>query len=293
MQTPVHYIGRFAPSPSGPLHLGSLCTALGSYVHAKRNQGKWLLRIEDIDQPRTVNGADEQIMATLERHGMAWDGDVWYQSQRLDVYAERLAQIKHKTYCCDCTRAQIRARSKAYDGHCRNRGAVGSPSAVRYKHNEHHLTFNDARLGQLTIDDLHSQEDFILKRRDGLFAYNFVVVVDDIEQQISHIVRGADLLETTPCHLALYATFREPAPQYLHLPLICFAPHQKLSKQNHAPAVNDNVAVENLHCAIQLLGSEVPPTQDLSSVSATLDWAIQHLNVSKHTKAREVIVERD
>lgn len=286
------HIGRFAPSPSGPLHLGSLCTALGSYVFAKQHEGQWLLRIEDIDEPRSVAGADQKIMQTLVAHGMQWDKDVWYQSHRKAYYQALLEQIVAHTYFCDCTRAQIRARGDAYDGFCRHKTSIEEPRAVRFKHDSPRLNFNDLRLGQVTLSHAHSSEDFVIKRRDGLFAYNFVVVADDIAQGISHIVRGADLLDTTPCHLALYEAFNQPKPEYVHLPLVCFSPQQKLSKQNHAPAVEDSHAVKNLHTALSLLGSPPPQDQDLSSVSAILEWAIQNLNVSENNTTREVIVER-
>ncbi|MDM7861289.1 tRNA glutamyl-Q(34) synthetase GluQRS [Alteromonas sp. ASW11-36] len=291
MHSPSGYIGRFAPSPTGPLHLGSLATALASYLHAKQSKGKWLLRMEDIDTPRCVAGADQLILQTLLAHGLRWDGDVLYQSESLQRYSDVLSSLAQYTYRCDCTRAQIKARGMAYDGHCRKRNKVDSPYAIRFRHQVPVQIFEDLLLGNVQIDDPFCTEDFVLKRRDGLFAYHLVVVADDIYQGVNTIVRGADLLATTSCHLALYHALHAPTPTYAHLPVLATAPGMKLSKQNHAPAVDDKVAVSNLHKALAGLGFVLPQQQDLSSVSAIIEWAEENADVSTLSGVREVIVE--
>ncbi|WP_100644362.1 tRNA glutamyl-Q(34) synthetase GluQRS [Alteromonas facilis] len=287
------YVGRFAPSPSGPLHLGSLSTALCSYLHAHQHEGRWLLRIEDIDQPRCVAGADEAIVATLQAHGLHWDGELTYQTDFLAEYQQALDTLETATYPCDCTRAQIKTRTSSgvYDGHCRQKKMLAKPNALRFRHNEHIATFTDSLFGKVCVEDAHCLDDFIVKRKDGLFAYNLVVVVDDIRQGVNHIVRGADLIDTTPSHLALYRALKQPPPHYMHVPVLCTAPNTKLSKQNHAPAIDDTVANSNLHQVLTLLGFKLPRKDDLSSVSATLEWAKQHALIDNLTPKREIIVE--
>lgn len=285
------YIGRFAPSPTGPLHLGSLATALASFIHAKQCNGQWLLRMEDIDQPRCITGADQLIMQSLQAHGLHWDADVLYQSDCLARYSDVLTTLQTQIYRCDCTRAQIKARGVAYDGHCRGRNEVTSPYAIRFRHQDPIVSFTDLLLGGVQLDDPFCTEDFVLCRRDGLFAYHLVVVADDIHQGVNTIVRGADLLATTSCHLALYKAFGASPPSYAHLPVLVTAPSMKLSKQNHAPAIADSQAVNNLHTVLSVLGFAPPTKEDLSSVSATIDWAVQCIDITSLRGVREVIVE--
>ncbi|WP_100658635.1 tRNA glutamyl-Q(34) synthetase GluQRS [Alteromonas flava] len=287
------YIGRFAPSPSGNLHLGSLFTAVCSYLHARQHGGKWLVRIEDIDTPRCVPGADEAILQALSAHGLVWDDSVTYQSTQHAYYQRCLTTLADSIYACRCTRAKVRERNPHghYDGYCRKRDYPVEGAALRFYQGQTRVEFNDLLLGKIAIADPHNLDDFIVKRKDGLFAYNLVVVADDIRQQVSHIVRGADLLETTASQLALYQAFAKPAPLYLHLPVLCTKPGFKLSKQNHAPPIQAAHAVENLHKVIRLLGARIPKQEDLSSVSATLAWAIEHLSWNKWPRQREIIVE--
>ena len=194
-----HYIGRFAPSPSGELHFGSLIAALGSYLQARARQGQWLVRIEDIDPPREVPGAAETILRQLEHYGLHWDGDILWQSQRHDAYRERLAWLAEQglSYNCTCTRARIQSVGGVYDGHCRTRHNGPENAAVRLIQRTPVTQFTDVLSGTIQADERLAREDFIIHRRDGLFAYNLAVVIDDHFQGVTEIVRGADLVEPT------------------------------------------------------------------------------------------------
>ena len=234
-----HYIGRFAPSPSGELHFGSLIAALGSYLQARAQNGIWRVRIEDIDPPREVPGAADTILRQLERYGLHWDGEVLWQSQRHEAYRERLAWLHEQGLCyyCTCTRARIHAVGGVYDGHCRDLRLSANDAALRLRQTRPVLAFYDRLRGTLVADEALAREDFIIHRRDGLFAYNLAVVVDDHFQGVSEIVRGADLIEPTVRQISLYQHFGWQAPDYVHLPLAVNAQGNKLSKQNHAPAL--------------------------------------------------------
>ena len=233
------YIGRFAPSPSGELHFGSLIAALGSYLQARAKGGIWRVRIEDIDPPREVPGAADTILRQLDRYGLHWDGEVLWQSQRHDAYRERLAWLRDRDLCyyCTCTRARIHSVGGIYDGHCRDLRLGAENAALRLRQTRPVLEFYDQLRGTLVADEPLAREDFIIHRRDGLFAYNLAVVVDDHFQGVSEIVRGADLIEPTVRQISLYQHFGWPVPDYVHLPLALNAEGNKLSKQNHAPAL--------------------------------------------------------
>ncbi len=233
------YIGRFAPSPSGELHFGSLIAALGSYLQARARQGIWRVRIEDIDPPREVPGAAETILRQLEHYGLHWDGEVLWQSQRHDAYREALAWLQqhNQSYYCTCTRARIQSVGGIYDGHCRNLHQPTEHAAVRLRQQHPVVSFYDNLRGEIHADARLAREDFIIHRRDGLFAYNLAVVVDDHFQGITEIVRGADLIEPTVRQISLYQQFGWQPPEYVHLPLACNEHGDKLSKQNHAPAL--------------------------------------------------------
>ena len=284
------YIGRFAPSPSGPLHFGSLVTALFSYLHAKQHNGQWLLRIEDVDVPRSVPNADQQIMNSLRAHGLHWDGEVVYQSQRNALYQHQLAQLLSQCYKCTCTRADIRNMGGAYNGKCRDLNRSAEMAAIRFKHQEPITGFHDELLGMVEVKDPHSLEDFVVKRKDGLFAYHLAVVSDDIDQRVSHIVRGADLLETTTCHLALYRAFSHQAPSYMHLPVICSEAGKKLSKQNHARALDDSLASQNLAKSLDIMGYVLPDKVKSEAPRTIIQWAISNALVKELPRVREMIV---
>ncbi|MCC2606645.1 tRNA glutamyl-Q(34) synthetase GluQRS [Planctobacterium marinum] len=274
------YRGRFAPSPSGNLHFGSLVTALASYLIAKKQQGTWLLRIDDIDQPRVKPGATDSILKTLEAHGLYWDEPVYYQSQHLDYYRETLTRWQQQGYCyyCDCTRQAIKARGTLYDGFCRARKLSQPGCAVRIKNPGQSLALNDARLGQIQVPDEVINEDFVLQRRDGIFGYHLVAVLDDIQQNVTQVVRGADLLLPSACQLVLYNLLHHPTPSFLHIPLAVSSPGKKLSKQNHSPELDETQVQQNLCSALDFLGADIPPELLRTDKDRLLNWAVQHWN---------------
>ncbi|CDM91341.1 tRNA glutamyl-Q(34) synthetase GluQRS [Xenorhabdus bovienii] len=233
------YIGRFAPSPSGDLHFGSLVTALGSYLQAHACHGKWLMRIDDIDPPREVPGAASRILQSLEHYGLCWDGEVLYQSQRHEAYRAILAQLQQQgnSYYCTCTRQRIQQLGGFYDDHCRHLYLPADNAAVRLKQRHPIYGFHDKLQGYITVPAKMAEEDFTIYRKDGLFAYNLVVVVDDNHQGVTEIVRGADLIEPTVRQLSLYQHLNFAIPDYVHLPLVLNQEGNKLSKQNHAQPI--------------------------------------------------------
>lgn len=269
------YRGRFAPTPSGPLHFGSLVAALGSYLDAKAHQGQWLVRIEDVDKTRAVSGADEQILEQLTAHGLLWDDTVIYQSQRDKRYQAVLTSLANDIYSCDCSRRQIRARGVGYDGYCRSRQPRTQPHALRFANDNAITSFHDRWHGNVQANSQNVSEDFIVRRRDGLYAYQLAVVVDDIDQGITDIVRGSDLLEPSFWQLSLWQRLTGRLPQLMHLPLIVDASGRKLSKQNHAPALDNRYAVDNVKHALTYLQLAVPTSSNLSDVlkKATIEWS--------------------
>ena len=267
------YRGRFAPSPSGPLHFGSLVAALASYLDAKTHQGSWLVRMEDIDTPRVVQGADSAILTALEKFGLHWDEKVEYQSQRHTMYQDTLAQLKPDLYACNCTRKMIKQAGGLYQGHCKSLALDFNDHAVRLTQTHPVYQFTDLLQGQVNVPHDLAEEDYIVKRRDGLFAYQLVVVVDDIEQKISRVVRGADLLEPTARQISLFKQLGHTVPEYAHVPLAVTEPGFKLSKQNHAPAINIDDPIPELLRALSFLGLDVTDDMKLSNVEEVLTWA--------------------
>ncbi|MGM0525029.1 MAG: tRNA glutamyl-Q(34) synthetase GluQRS [Pseudomonadota bacterium] len=268
------YRGRFAPTPSGPLHFGSLVAALGSYLDAKAHNGDWLVRIEDVDKPRAVEGADTVILQQLSDHGLHWDQPVIYQSQRDARYNDVLNQFANELYDCDCSRKDIRARGNCYDGYCRSRQPRPSPFAIRFT-NDHPVTqFFDRWHGLVQPDNNCVAEDFIVKRRDQLFAYQLAVVVDDIDQGITDIVRGSDLIQPSFWQLTLWQRLNGVLPRMMHLPLVVADDGRKLSKQNHAPAIDSRQALKNLTEAAKILQIDVPLTDKVTDFLplATENW---------------------
>ena len=279
-----HYIGRFAPSPSGELHFGSLIAALGSYLQARSLQGRWLVRIEDIDPPREIPGAADTILRQLEHYGLHWDGDVVWQSRRHDAYRAALSWLNQQglSYYCTCTRSRIHQSGGFYDGHCRGQTTPPcGPAAIRL-HQQHPVThFDDVLRGRLIADNAMATEDFIIHRRDGLFAYNLAVVVDDHFQGVTEIVRGADLISPTVRQISLFQHFGWQAPDYLHLPLALNHDGNKLSKQNHAPALPAGDARPVIIAALQFLHQpEITGWQDLS-LAQILARAVDHWSVAR------------
>jgi glutamyl-Q tRNA(Asp) synthetase len=256
------YRGRFAPSPTGPLHQGSLLAALASFLDARHNGGRWLVRMEDLDPPREEAGAARSILDSLRNHGLHWDGDVLFQSRRDAAYTAALARLAAggHLFSCDCTRALL-GPDGACCGHCRERqGQLAGPSAIRVAvPPDCHIEFTDQIQGVVSIALGAASADFVVKRKDGLFAYQLAVVVDDAWQEINHVVRGSDLLDSTARQIFLQQLLGQPTPRYSHIPVITDASGQKLSKQNHAPALDDHDAPANLRAALHFLNQQQPP----------------------------------
>lgn len=252
------YIGRFAPSPTGPLHMGSLATAVGSYLDAKIHQGKWLIRIEDIDEDRCDRKWNQHIIQTLHEHGMISDEEPIIQTERYSTYEKILSELTTKglTYPCACSRRDIEAanrerlsgQNRVYPGTCANGMVDGKTTrAIRFRCPEAAINWCDIRLGTFKEDLTQTSGDFILKRGDGFWAYHLAVVIDDIASGVNHIVRGEDLANTTARQIALYQAFNHKPPVYLHLPVILAPDGQKLSKQTGAQALPAGQTVENLN----------------------------------------------
>ncbi|WOT05648.1 tRNA glutamyl-Q(34) synthetase GluQRS [Shewanella youngdeokensis] len=290
MINPPPYIGRFAPSPSGPLHFGSLIAALGSFLRARSMGGQWLVRIEDIDPPREVAGASHLILKTLEAYGLHWDQSVLYQSQRLNVYQQQIEQLlsTDSAYYCQCTRKQIKAMGGSYDGRCGTRVQPHKEGAIRIRNHYGVAQFQDQLKGSINVDNDFATEDFIIKRSDGLYAYQLAVVLDDIHQQITEVVRGSDLLEPTCRQLSLFKLLNQPSPNWLHLPLACTEKGRKLSKQNHATAINVDKPQASINAALAFLGQAkvTPETQ----VSIMLEQAVSQFDLSKVPSQTEILL---
>ena len=275
LQSSNSYRGRFAPTPSGPLHFGSLVAALGSFLDARAHHGQWLVRIEDVDKTRAVPNADTQILKQLDAHGLHWDETVIYQSQRDEIYTRVLDTLVAHTYACDCSRKQIRAQGAYYNGHCRTRQPRPTPYAIRFKNDNAKTHLFDRRHQHVQAEVEFAREDFILRRRDGLFAYQLAVVVDDLEQGITDIVRGSDLLIPSFWQATLWQTLGGTTPRWLHLPLVTDSHGRKLSKQNHAPAVDEAHAVDNLIAAAKVLSLSLGEAKDYDNVESVLKAATQ------------------
>lgn len=265
---PSAYRGRFAPTPSGPLHFGSLVAALGSFLDAKAHSGEWLVRIEDVDKTRAQRGAADLILQQLHDHGLIWDYPVIQQSQQDAVYQHKLNQLAQQLYQCDCSRKAIRARADCYDGYCRTRQPRSTPHAIRFKNDNPVVDFFDRWHGPVSATTRCVREDFIVRRRDQLYAYQLAVVVDDIEQGITDIVRGSDLLQPSFWQLSLWQCLAKRQPRMMHLPLVIAADGRKLSKQNHAPAIDSRRALDNLVAASRQLQLELPATDNIADFLA-------------------------
>jgi glutamyl-Q tRNA(Asp) synthetase len=289
----VSYVGRFAPSPTGPLHLGSLATAVASYLHARQAQGEWLVRIEDIDPPREVPGAADSILRTLESFELEWDRSVLYQSSRLAAYDEAAARLltAGRAFRCRCSRSAIRAANEGesgrYPGTCRDRHVPAGDAAVRVRVDAGIVKFDDALQGTIATDLSAQLGDYVVMRRDGLPAYHLAVVLDDAEQGVTTIVRGVDLLASTAAHVHLQGVLGVPRPRYFQLPLVVNAQGQKLSKQTGATAVDagDRTAAANV---LELLGLTVPPALAGERPGALWRWAIGQWSIDNLKSRREL-----
>ncbi|MEH6549471.1 MAG: tRNA glutamyl-Q(34) synthetase GluQRS [Pseudomonadales bacterium] len=279
-QSTANYVGRFAPSPTGPLHMGSLLAALASWLDARANNGKWLLRIEDLDPPREVAGSADCIIRSLDRHGLHWDGEICWQSQRNTAYEVALQslQAQDNLYRCHCSRAKI--GQAVYPGYCRDEFIDPSePHSLRLKTTPTDILFDDLIQGHQQQNIARDAGDFILRRKDNYYAYQLAVVVDDADSGVNHILRGMDLIDSTARQIYLQHLLGYPEVMYAHFPLILNTQQQKLSKQTHATGINDAEATGNLRQALRLLGQASPPVK-LNAVGDILQWAKTYWDIS-------------
>ena len=271
------YCGRFAPSPTGPLHLGSLCTALASYLTAKAHNGRWLLRIDDIDGPRAEPGAADAIQASLEAHGLYWDGETLWQSDHLEKYRHAAEQLVRggAGFYCRCSRAQL-DRNAPYPGTCRKQQAPLTDAAVRVRCFDQEINFTDQLQGPINTNLGASCGDFVIWRRDGLPAYQLATSVDDGAAAITHVVRGTDLLDITARQLHLMAQLQLTPPNYAHVPVVVDPDQIKLSKRTGARPLDDTKAATNLRRALLLLGIDAARQPVTDAPEVLLHWAREH-----------------
>ncbi len=272
------YIGRFAPSPTGPLHYGSLYTALASFLEARSQQGSWLLRIDDLDTPRNRPGSVDSILKTLDAFGLHWDDSVAYQSQYLDVYHEVLDQLVENKliYFCTCSR---KALTEIYSGVCRGKETPPkSPHSYRIRTDNRNISFKDELQGLISHNLAKQHGDFILKRKDQIIAYQFAVVIDDHRQNINHVVRGYDLLNSTPRQIYLQQILGLVTPNYMHVPVIIDEQGYKLSKQTRATAVDIKKPEAAIFELLTLLKQNPPRELQYAPSTELLSWAIEHWN---------------
>lgn len=295
LNTGIQYRGRFAPSPTGPLHFGSLVTALGSYLQARSQQGEWLVRMEDLDPPREQPGAADAILRALEAYHLHWDGAVLYQSTRSEAYEAALTQLAegHYSFPCGCSRKTIAdSGSPVYPGTCRNGLPAGKVArATRVRTPNQQFTFDDALQGLVESNLQTDVGDFVVRRADGLYAYHLAVVVDDAGQGITHIVRGMDLLSSTPPQRYLQQCLGYPQPQYSHLPIAVNAQGQKLSKQTFAAAVDLKKPGSTLSKALSFLGHA--PDNELKDADPALllEWALEHWSLANVPHSEAIFID--
>jgi glutamyl-Q tRNA(Asp) synthetase len=284
------YTGRFAPSPTGPLHFGSLLAALASFLDARAHGGQWLVRIEDIDPPREMSGATQSILECLRAHGLEWDGDVLYQSSRLSTYRDICSQLieEQRAFYCTCSRLDLANNGGIYSGRCRRCFEKPSqPFAIRLIAEAIDIRVEDRIQPAFTENIARDIGDFVIFRKEDLPAYQLAVVADDAAQRITHIVRGSDLLESTARQIFLQQCLRLPTPSYAHIPVIANAQHQKLSKQTHAQALDPSNAPKNLLAALDFLEQPLPPASERQSVSRILQWAITYWDIARISRRPE------
>ncbi len=283
------YRGRFAPTPSGPLHFGSIIAALGSFLEARRQQGEWLLRIEDIDQPRVNPRATDDILHCLDALALEWDGEVVYQSQRQDRYDEVIAQLVRDdlVFPCACSRKQL--PPGPYPGTCRDGLPAGtSGRTLRLKTRAGIISFHDRLQGKYRQDLQSSVGDFIIHRGDDITSSHLCVVVDDHDSGITAIVRGMDLIDSTPRQLYLQESLALAHPQYLHLPVAVNPQGSKLSKQTHAGAIDPARGPEVLLQALRFLGQSPESRLRKASPREIIDWACAHWDIDRIPRATEI-----
>jgi glutamyl-Q tRNA(Asp) synthetase len=295
MSVDKRYIGRFAPSPSGPLHFGSLLAALASYLDARSRLGTWLVRMEDLDPAREPPGTADLILRTLEQFQLLWDGEVVYQSQRKPAYDDAIAQLTDAGLCfhCACSRQRMRELNGVYDGHCRARHLPDQGNALRVRIEDKEIHFHDEIQGAFQQNLQQACGDFVIRRRDRLTAYQLAVVVDDAWQGITHIVRGVDLLDSTPRQIYLQTLLGYPTPGYAHIPVAINRFGQKLSKQHFAPALPEDQINHCLTEALTALGHAPPEEISRDTTDRLLNWAVDRWDVQKVPKLDTIPVSSD
>ena len=274
------YSGRFAPSPTGPLHFGSLITAVASYCDARAHHGRWVVRIEDTDIPRIYPGSEEHILRSIDAFQFEPDAEIIFQKDRLDIYEQVIKQLHAQdlVYACQCTR-KILGSNHIYQGTCRELKLPLNDQAIRIKIDDQTICFNDRLQGQHCSNLLHDLGDFVLKRRDGIINYQLAVVVDDFLQGMTHVVRGADLLDNTERQIWLGQKLNYPRLEYMHLPLAMNDQGQKLSKQNMAQALDLKQAPQLLQQALQAL-HQAPVDLDMPHImlkQAIAQWSVDKI----------------
>jgi glutamyl-Q tRNA(Asp) synthetase len=296
------YCGRFAPSPTGPLHFGSLVAALGSCLDARAHGGRWRLRLEDVDEPRSVPGAAEGILLTLERFGFAWDGEVVRQSRRKAHYCAAFERLRRSgaVFACACSRREVADSSLGangaprYPGTCRDGLPQGRQArSWRLKVDRGPICFEDALQGRFCQDLAAEVGDFVVLRADGYFAYQLAVVVDDADQGINHVVRGADLMASTPRQICLQRHLGLPQPTYLHLPAAVNAAGEKLSKQTRAKPIDGMRPQQVLTAALAFLGQRPPAELAEADLDSLWRWAIMHWDRSLLPRRRFAVAPAD
>jgi len=290
----VTYIGRFAPSPTGLLHFGSLLAATASYLQARSQHGQWLLRIEDLDKPREQAGAADAIIQTLAAYGFEWDQPIVYQSQRLAAYTEALQTLSPHIYACSCSRKSLQLNHTRtgnfgliYSGTCRAKNlALSTDAAIRLTVADQLICFNDQIQGTFCQNLAQDLGDFVIRRADRIFAYQLAVVVDDAWQNVTEIVRGSDLLDNTPRQIYLQNLLGYSMPKHAHIPIIINDLGQKLSKQTLAPALSTDTSylITNLCKALNCLGQTSIHQLSFSSIQEFWDWAIVNWDINKVPK---------
>lgn len=290
VQPPPSYRGRFAPSPTGNLHLGSLMVAVAVALQAQRGGGEWLLRIEDVDRARRIPGADQRIRDSLHAHGLNWQGEVWYQSERDAIYQAVMENLLARglAFDCACSRADL-GPAGIYPGHCRAGLAPGQHGrTVRLRLAQRKLGFCDLVQGWFEQDLSTDVGDFVIRRADHCYAYQLAVVVDDAAQGVTEVVRGADLLDSTPRQLYLQEILGYPQPEYLHLPLLIGADGHKLSKRNFSDPLDDTRPLLGLGLVMALMGHRVP--SEINELDTFWRWAVATWNPARIPRQREILL---
>jgi len=286
------YTGRFAPSPTGPLHFGSLVAALASYLDARAAAGLWLVRMEDLDPPRNTPEAASQILEALDLFGLHWDGSVLYQSDRLESYSESLHRLVDEEWIFPCTCPRSPPGS-AYDGRCRGRSLADPPAepfALRVRVTDEEIVYRDLLCGEQRCRLSLDPGDFVVRRKDGLFAYQLAVVIDDAYQQVTRVVRGNDLLDSTARQIYLQRRLDLPTPEYAHIPIVTDEEGSKLSKQTFAPPLVSRNPARYLAAALTALGMEPPAALASSKVEEILAWGVDRWNL-EHVPRHKTILE--